>query len=172
MAKKRIDLTKEVFSKAQYVKTIDTSFNELGVTSIGEDLIAQPSVEEFFDQYNELFYDIPPNGEVNSHEYLVKTSGEYINFEDNNIEIEALRAEIASLRSDNLSLQMENLKLSVSGSVSPEMQDKLSKLQSELEGAQSTLATSAEQLSQDIGDLAPKELQEDTSNVTGIGYFK
>jgi len=172
MAKQRIDLTKEVFSKAQYVKTIDTSFNELGVTSIGEDLIAQPSVEEFFDQYNELFYDIPPNGEINSHEYLVKTSGEYINFEDNNIEIEALRAEIASLRSDNLSLQMENLKLSVSGSVSPEMQDKLSKLQSELEGAQSTLATSAEQLSQDIGDLAPKELQEDTSNVTGIGYFK
>jgi hypothetical protein len=172
MAKKRIDLTKEVFSKAQYVKTIDTSFNELGVTSIGEDLLAQPSVEEFFDQYNELFYDIPPNGEINSHEYLVKTSGEYINFEDNNIEIEALRAEIASLRSDNLSLQMENLKLSVSGSVSPEMQDKLSKLQSELEGAQSTLATSAEQLSQDIGDLAPKELQEDTSNVTGIGYFK
>ena len=171
MAKQRIDLTKEVFSKAQYVKTIDTSFNELGVTSIGEDLIAQPSVEEFFDQYNELFYDIPPNGEVNSHEYLVKTSGEYINFEDNSLEIEALRAEIASLRSDNLSLQMENLKISISGSASPEMQDKLSKLQSELEGAQSTLATSAEQLSQDIGDLAPKELQEDTSNVTGIGYF-
>lgn len=171
MAKKRIDLTKEVFSKAQYVKTIDTSFNELGVTSIGEDLLAQPSVEEFFNQYNELFYDIPPNGEINSHEYLVKTSGEYINFEDNNIEIEALRAEIASLRSDNLSLQMKNLKLSVSGSVSPEMQDKLSKLQLELEGAQSTLATSAEQLSQDIGDLAPKELEADTSNITGIGYF-
>tara|TARA_Y100000389_G_C17413786_1_gene492486 strand:- start:216 stop:731 length:516 start_codon:yes stop_codon:yes gene_type:complete len=171
MAKQRIDLRKEVFSKAQYVKTIDTSFNELGVTSIGEDLLAQPSVEEFFNQYNELFYDIPPNGEVNSHEYLVKTSGEYINFEDNSLEIEALRAEIATLRADNLSLQMENLKIAVSGSASPELQDKLSKLQLELEGAQNTLATSAEQLSQDVGDLAPKELQEDTSNVTGIGYF-
>jgi hypothetical protein len=171
MAKKRIDLTKEVFSKAQYVKTIDTSFNELGVTSIGEDLIAQPSIEEFFDQYNELFYDIPPNGEINSHEYLVKTSGEYINFEDNSIEIEALRAEIASLRSDNLKLQMDNIKLSVSGSTSPETMKALSQLQLELEGAQSTLASSAETLSQDIGDLAPKELKPDTSNVTGIGYF-
>lgn len=171
MAKKRVDLVKEVFSKAQYVKTIDTSFSELGVTSIGEDLITQPSVEEFFNQYNELFYDIPPNGEINSHEYLVKTSGEYINFEDNNQEIEALRAEIATLRADNLSLQMENLKIAVSGSASPELQAKLSKLQLELEGAQNTLASSSEQLSQDIGDLAPEELEADTSNITGIGYF-
>ena len=34
MARQKIDLTKDVFSKAQYIKTIDTSFNELGVKSI------------------------------------------------------------------------------------------------------------------------------------------
>ena len=54
MAKEIVDLRKEVFSKAQYVRTIDTSFSELGVTSIGDDLIAQPNVEEFFDQYSTL----------------------------------------------------------------------------------------------------------------------
>ena len=171
MAREIVDLRKEVFSKAQYVRTIDTSFSELGVTSIGDDLIAQPNIQEFFDQYSELFYDIPPNGEINSHEYLVKTSGDYINFEDDNIEIEALRAEIASLRSDNLTLQMENVKLQVSGSTSPETMKALSQLQLELEGAQSTLAASAQELSQDIGDLSPKELEPDTSNITGIGYF-
>ena len=63
----------------------------------------QPTVEEFFGLYNSLFYDIPALGETNSHEYLVKTSGEYINYEERNEEIEALQAEIAQLRSDLLS---------------------------------------------------------------------
>ena len=66
---------------------------------------------------------------------------------------------------------MENVKLQVSGSTSPETMKALSQLQLELEGAQSTLAASAQELSQDIGDLSPKELEPDTSNITGIGYF-
>ena len=33
----RLDLVKEVFNKAEYIKTIDTSFNELGAVSITED---------------------------------------------------------------------------------------------------------------------------------------
>ena len=57
-----------------------------------------------------LFYDIPALGENNSHEYLAKTSGEYINFEEVNEEISALQAEIAQLRQDLLNLQMENIK--------------------------------------------------------------
>jgi hypothetical protein len=36
--KERIDLRKDVFSKAQYIKTIDTSFRELGVTTISEQI--------------------------------------------------------------------------------------------------------------------------------------
>ena len=110
MAEERLDLRKEVFNKAQYIKTIDTSFDELGATTITEDLQLQPTVEEFFGLYNSLFYDIPALGENNSHEYLAKTSGEYINFEEVNEEISALQAEIAQLRQDLLNLQMENIK--------------------------------------------------------------
>ena len=110
MAEERLDLRKEIFNKAQYIKTINTSFDELGNTSITEDLIVQPTVEEFFGLYNSLFYDIPALGETNSHEYLVKTSGEYINFNEVNEEIEALQAEIAQLRSDLLSAQMQNIR--------------------------------------------------------------
>tara|TARA_B110000090_G_scaffold28310_1_gene29447 strand:+ start:8431 stop:8913 length:483 start_codon:yes stop_codon:yes gene_type:complete len=110
MAEERLDLRREVFNKAQYIKTIDTSFDELGATTITEDLQLQPTVEEFFGLYNSLFYDIQALGATNSHEYLAKTSGEYINFEEVNEEISALQAEIAQLRQDLLNLQMENIK--------------------------------------------------------------
>lgn len=107
MAEERLDLRREVFNKAQYIKTIDTSFDELGATTITEDLQLQPTVEEFFGLYNSLFYDIPALGETNSHQYLIRTSGEYINFDEVNDEIQALQAEIAQLRSDLLTAQME-----------------------------------------------------------------
>jgi len=102
-----VDLRKDVFDKAEYIKTIDTSFNEFGAVSITEDQQLQPSVEEFFGLYNSLFYDIPALGETNSHQYLIRTSGEYINFDEVNDEIQALQAEIAQLRSDLLMAQME-----------------------------------------------------------------
>ena len=107
MAEERLDLRKEIFNKAQYIKTINTSFDELGNTSITEDLQVQPTVEEFFGLYNSLFYDIQALGETNSHQYLVQTSGEYINFDDISAEVQALQAEIAQLREDLLKAQMD-----------------------------------------------------------------
>ena len=51
-----INLNKGVFNKRAYLKTIDTSFKELGVSTIQEQITAQPTVQEFFDLYNTLFY--------------------------------------------------------------------------------------------------------------------
>jgi hypothetical protein len=102
-----IRLNKNVFNKPQYQKTIDTSFNQLGVKTIQEQLDEQPTVQEFFDMYNQLFYEIPEEGETNSHEYLIKTSGDYIAFDQVNDEITALQAEIATLREELLSTQQE-----------------------------------------------------------------
>lgn len=113
----KVDLIKDIYNKQQYLKTIKTEFEELGVKSIQTELEEQISVEEFFALYDNLFYDIPSNGEDNSHEYLVKTSGEYINFDQNLEEIEALRDEIAQLRKELLDSQMENLKLSTEGQI-------------------------------------------------------
>lgn len=107
MAERKVDLKKNVFSKSQYIKTIDTQFSELGVTTLQEDLASQVDVNQFFQLYNDLFYEIPANGTTNSHEYLVKTSGEYINFDLIQEEIEALREEISGLREENLELQVE-----------------------------------------------------------------
>ena len=102
----KVDTKKKVFNKAQYPKTINTQFSQLGVTSINDSIAQTPTVEEFFSLYDELFYEIPSLGTTNSHEYLVKTSGEYINFEENNEIIEALQQEITQLREENLQLQV------------------------------------------------------------------
>lgn len=106
MAEERVDLLKNVYDKNQYTKTINTNFSELGVTTVAEDLQQQPNVEGFFGLYNSLFYDIPPNGATNSHEFLVQQSGEYIGFDQNQAEIEALQAEITQLRKDLLAAQI------------------------------------------------------------------
>lgn len=102
-----INLNKEVFEKRAYLKTINTTFTELGVKSIQSQLDTQPTVLEFFNLYNELFYQIPEMGASNSHEYLVKTSGEYISFEEKDELIEALQLEIATVRKELLQTQQE-----------------------------------------------------------------
>ena len=67
-----ISLNKEVFNKRDYQKTINTSFTQLDVQSVQEQLSQQTTVSEFFNLYNELFYEINELGETNSHEYLIK----------------------------------------------------------------------------------------------------
>jgi hypothetical protein len=102
----KIDLIKKVYSKTEYTKIIDTQFQQLGVVSVNEQIEATTTVQQFFESYNELFYDIPSYGSSNSHEYLVKTSGDYINFDQDNEIIVALRAEISQLRRDLLQSQI------------------------------------------------------------------
>lgn len=100
-----IDLNKSVFNKRDYNKTIDTSFTQLGVKSIQQQLDEQPTIQEFFSMYNTLFYQINEFGPTDSHEYLIKTSSEYINFEENDEIIQALQNEIAQLREELLETQ-------------------------------------------------------------------
>lgn len=120
---RKVDTKKQVFNKAEYEKTINTRFNDLGVTSITDDIAETNTVEDFFQMYNELFYEIPLLGD-NSHEFLVKTSGEYINFDQNSEIIEALQQEITALREESLQLNIQlaeaesGQKLNITGSIS------------------------------------------------------
>ena len=106
-----IDLSKQVFEKQQYRQVVDTSFTELtvgGTTATGS-TTPTPSIQEFFDTYGQLFYDIPKTGESNSHQYLVNQSSAYIGGEGLNEEVTALLAEVTSLREENLQLQQQLL---------------------------------------------------------------
>jgi hypothetical protein len=106
-----INFSKQVYNKNNYQKVIDTSFKQLGVKTIQQQLDTQPTTEQFFELYNELFYSIPEYGPNNSHEFIIKKSSEYINFEQNQEEIEALQAEISQLRNDLLEAQKQIVEL-------------------------------------------------------------
>ena len=109
----KIDLNKTVYEKNSYNKTIDTKFRELGVTTVAEDLSNTISVNTFFENYNQIFYQIPKTGNANSHEFLVKTSGDYINLIQSNEQILALQQEISMLRQENLSQSMQILEAQI-----------------------------------------------------------
>ncbi len=102
-----IILNRNAFNKDSYPKVINTKFEELGVSTIEEQIQEQPSVQEFFNLYNELFFQINALGPTNSHEYLIKTSSDYVGFDENNEIIELLQAEIAGLRQDLLESQKQ-----------------------------------------------------------------
>lgn len=100
-----LKLSKKLYNKPAYLNTIDTQFTELIPSTPEDDTPQLISVDEFFQYYNELFYEIPKEGEVNSHEFLVKQSTDYIGSQDISNEIQALLTEINNLREENLTLQ-------------------------------------------------------------------
>lgn len=105
-----VDLSKQVFEKQQYQQVIDTSFTQLtlgGVSPTTTTNTPVPTVQEFFDNYAQLFYQIPKTGETNSHQYLVNQSSAYIGGEGINEEVTALLAEVTALREENLQLQQQ-----------------------------------------------------------------
>ena len=106
----QIKLLKRVYDKNQYQKVIDTSFTQLVQPTVTAETVVLPTVDQFFEYYNQLFFDIPKFGETNSHEYLIKTSQEYIGISNVvNDEIQALIDEVTELRQENLDLQQQLL---------------------------------------------------------------
>jgi hypothetical protein len=108
----KIDLNKTVYNKELYKKTINTEFSQLGIQTIQEQIDSEITINQFFEIYNDLFFDIPERGDINSHEFLIKQSSEYINFNETNSEIEALQNEIAQLRQQLLDSQQQIINLS------------------------------------------------------------
>ena len=107
-------LNRQVFDKSKFGNTVNISFSELGNTNQPDPSFFDSSlagIEDFFTIYENIFYEIPKNGDVNTHEYLVKKSSEYIGFQQNQTDIQALLDEIADLREQNLELRQENTDL-------------------------------------------------------------
>ena len=109
------NLNKTVYDKSAYEKTIDTSFSQ--VTTPAPPIENTISVEEFFNIYNTIFYDIPAEGDINSHAYLVRTSGEYLGAETINEDVQLLLDEITSLRQQLLTANQQVVQLQTSGSI-------------------------------------------------------
>ena len=105
-----ITLINTVYNKNQYQKVIDTSFTQLVQPQVTASVVAPTvSVAEFFQNYQQIFFQIPKFGNTNSHEYLIKTSQEYIGSSNTIADdtIQALIDEITQLRQENLTLQQQ-----------------------------------------------------------------
>jgi len=102
-----LTLTNTIYNKNQYQRTIDTSFNQLIQPTLTTPVVDSTiSVAEFFQKYQQIFFLISKFGEINSHEYLIKTSQEYTgNIEPQDDLIQALIDEVTQLKQENLELQ-------------------------------------------------------------------
>jgi hypothetical protein len=103
-----VSLKREAFNRKQFDDTVNTEFTELGQSNIERDLsFFDPSlatVSDFFTIYQSLFYQIPKEGEINSHIFLINESTNYTQYEAQREEIDALQEEIDALRAQNVQL--------------------------------------------------------------------
>lgn len=98
-----VQLVKEIYGLNTYITAIDTEFSEL-IQPSPEVTSSFVTVDQFFDYYNELFFQIPVSGSINSHTYLVQRSQQYIGGSVLDAEKQALIEEINSLRQQLLDL--------------------------------------------------------------------
>ncbi len=99
----KVNLIKKVRGKNSYANAINSEFTEL-VSPEPVEIIQVPTVEEFFSMYEQLFFDIPPGGDINSHTYLITRSTEYVGGSVVDAEKAALIEEINSLRQQLLDI--------------------------------------------------------------------
>jgi len=101
-----IVFNKTIYSKVSFENKIDTEFNELTANQVSV------SVEEFFDLYNEMFFDIPKEGE-NSHSTIIQTSLDYVNDYENPlqslVDAQATELEAALLAQREAETRLDNL---------------------------------------------------------------
>jgi len=102
----KIKLDRKGFEAKAYKNSIDTSFKQLvpPPPPVEETI----TIEDFFELYKTLFYEIPADGEINSHKFIIERSTEYTGFtEEKDQDIQILLDEITSLREELLTTQKE-----------------------------------------------------------------
>ena len=103
-----ITLIRQAFDKVKFNQTVDTSFTQLGVAEVDLSFFDPnlATVGDFFSVYNSLFFLIPKTG-PDSHTTLIEESTKYVDYQANQVEIQALLDEITELREENLQLVLD-----------------------------------------------------------------
>jgi hypothetical protein len=100
----QILVQKTVFNKDTYNRVVDTQFSQL-INSNEE--VESPSftIDDFFELYEQLFFQIPRDGDSNSHQYIIQREADYLGISISQDDIQALLNEITSLRQQVLDAQ-------------------------------------------------------------------
>jgi len=105
---KNVKISRQVFDKDKFNETVDTTFSQLiPLPDPSFFDINLATLEDFWTLYDKFFYIIPKEGEINSHIYLIEESSQYVNYNPNQEEIQALLEEIADLREENLEVYQD-----------------------------------------------------------------
>jgi hypothetical protein len=99
----QIPVQKTVFNKDTYGRVIDTQFSQLLNQGVAE--TNSFSIDDFFQLYEDLFYQIPKEGDTNSHMYILQREADYLGISISQDDVQALLNEITSLRQQVLETQ-------------------------------------------------------------------
>jgi hypothetical protein len=95
-----ISFDKNIFSKDDFNKVVDTRFKQFIGIQVAESNI---TLDDFFQMYEDLFFEIPKEGDIQSHRYILNKTADYLGVkisEEN--DIQALLDEITTLRGELL----------------------------------------------------------------------
>ena len=102
----QIPIQKTVFDKDDFNKVVNTQFTQLiNQVVLQEEETPSFSIDDFFNLYEQLFYQIPRDGDINSHQYILQREADYLGITINQDDIQALLNEITSLRQQVLDTQ-------------------------------------------------------------------
>lgn len=100
----QIPIEKQVFDKDQFGKVIDTEFTQL-INQQVEIPTPTFTLDDFFTLYDQLFYQIPKEGDTNSHRFILQREADYLGVLIDQDDIQALLDEITALRQQVLDAQ-------------------------------------------------------------------
>lgn len=99
----QIPIEKTVYDKNTFGKVINTQFSQL--LNNQEEETPVFTIEDFFELYEQLFYQIPKEGDSNSHRFIIEKEAEYLGIIISQDDIQALLDEITTLRQQVLDTQ-------------------------------------------------------------------
>jgi len=131
-----VQINKSVYGNYAVNNNLDSDFTEFNNTDLNKDIVT------FFNLYEELFYEIPTKGGLNTHETLVLRSRDYLRgfVDPKDIEIENLNDQIEELQDRILQLESKP-------PIPPELNDDL---KGELEGLSVSVTEAVEDIEEDL----------------------
>ncbi len=121
----------KAYNRAEADFVLDRSFSQFGQ----QEPVTEKTVEQFFIDYEDLYYQIPVEGEINSHEYLIRRSSELYRIGDTLTDIQPLLDEITLLRSQSVVDQQTIIDLRTqiaTAGLSSDKSDRVASLRTEL----------------------------------------
>lgn len=112
MAKERVRIQKLSYRSDQVNNLVDRQFTTF---TKPQPEVDTDTVEELFRLYDKLYYNIPLEGDTNSHQYLLQRSSELVDFEKTTEDIQPLLDEIAQLRQQLLDANQQIFELEQNG---------------------------------------------------------